>query len=151
MRSLLDHKRTWHFVLTANPEECVNEFVKALQGKNVLSLRKANWSLSRDVGDSGFPKAIGTYEGRGGISGGVTLISGGRAQAVEEVASGSQLTFEVQQYDEDADRSTCAMWLSLVGKAWVVFTADAGFYRSYMNDVARGLRQLDPGLQLVKA
>lgn len=146
--ALLDHKRTWHFVLTASPEQCVNEFAKALQGKNMFSLRKANWSVDRDSSASGLPIAIGTYEGRGGATKALTMMSA-RAASVEDVASGSQLTFEIKQYDEDAQQSTCAMWLSVAGTA-LGLTADAGFYRSYMSDVAKRLQHLDPALQMEK-
>ncbi len=147
--ALLDHSRTWHFKLDADPKDCLRAFSDALRGKSLFSARKANWDISTDINEHGLPMAVGSYLGRGGMMKGVTLMSG-RASEVEELASGSKLTFSVESHDPDTGMTRCAMWMILTGKQFGL-TADAGFYRSYMNDVAKKLAELDPSLQVAKA
>jgi len=148
---LMDHNRTWHFELRAAPVECAAAFGEAMHGKGSFNLRKAEWQLAATQGERGFPAVVATYGGRGGVASLLTALYGSRAAATEAAAKGSQITFEVTGHEPGAGRTTCAMWLSLAGKQMAVFTADAGFYRSYMNDVARKLGELDPGISITKS
>ena len=78
------------------------------------------------------------------------LLCSARAQAVEQVAIGSQITFLVEAETGSGQRQVCAMWLSSAGKKFGL-TGDASYFRSYMGDVEKRLRELDPQLELVKS
>ncbi|HST86432.1 MAG TPA: hypothetical protein VLL08_32135 [Kineosporiaceae bacterium] len=146
--ALMDHRKTWRFDVRATPEECVRAFISALAGKSAVSMRKANWETRVDKDASGAARAIGVYQGRGGLAKGITLLNQ-RATNVEAVAVGSELTFSVETIDPAAGSTKCAMWLSVRGTA-LGLTADAGFFRSYMNDVEAQLRSLDHRLAVAK-
>ncbi|MFE2613416.1 hypothetical protein ACFXA2_07375 [Micromonospora chalcea] len=148
---LMDHNRTWLFELRAAPGDCIAAFRDAMKGKSGFSLRKAEWHLTPARSEHGLPAMVATYEGRGGAASLATALYGRRAAETEAAAKGSQITFEVKGFDPEAGLTACAMWLSLAGKQMVVFTPDAGFYRSYMNDVARKLAELDPEISATKA
>jgi len=62
---------------------------------------------------------------------------------------GSELTFQVKTIDPAVELTECVMWLSVRGTA-LGMTADAGFFRSYMNDVEAQLRALDHRLFVAK-
>ncbi|GAA4535156.1 hypothetical protein GCM10023175_00330 [Pseudonocardia xishanensis] len=113
-------------------------------------MRKVKWDVKRGATESGAPVVTGTYGGRGGLAGAMTGGRGSRTAQVESVALGSQLTFAIGEYDEASGRCTCVMNLASRGTRFGL-TADAGFFRSYMNDVAKQLRSLDSDMQLVKS
>lgn len=146
--ALMDHRKTWRFDVRATPEECVRAFTSALGGKSAVSMRKANWKTRVGKDASGAALAVGVYQGRGGLAKGITLLNQ-RATKVEEVAMGSELTFQVKTIDPAVELTECVMWLSVRGTA-LGMTADAGFFRSYMNDVEAQLRALDHRLFVAK-
>jgi len=79
----------------------------------------------------------------------ITALMGGRARAEEQQAVGSQITFTVDS-DSSNGRMECSMWLSKYGTHFGIFTPDARFLRSSMNDVEKQLRALDPALVVDK-
>jgi hypothetical protein len=95
-----------------------------MKGKSMFSPRKAHW----DVSFAGQSAAVATYQGRGGVVKGVTLLSQ-RASNVESVAIGSQLELKIVQHDHARGVTECALWFSSRGTA-MGMTADAGFFRS---------------------
>jgi hypothetical protein len=135
---LLDHKRTWRYRTRAAPEDCIQAFTEAFRGGSVLA--KGKWSISRTA--SG---AVATYEGRGGVIGGLSALSE-RAMAEREGALGSEVSFEIEERGENG--TVCAMWLRQHGTILGAFTNDARFIRPHMRAVGKRLRELDPGLEI---
>jgi hypothetical protein len=102
---------------------------------------KAKWKIDRSGS-----RAVAVYEGRKGVVAMATMMME-RAQAEEDGALGSQVTFEVE---ESADGLTiCAMWLSSSASR-MGFTNDGRFMRPYMRAVESKLREIDPALAIVK-
>jgi hypothetical protein len=147
---LMDHRKTWRFELAASPNSCVAAFATALDGKSALSTRKARWDIAHRKSDAGLPAVVATYRGRDGLAEFMLTLTGRHIAADEEAARGSQIAFEVEAHDSRSNRTTCAMWLGRRGVRLVDFTAQAGFFRSYMRDVASELTKLDPTVALTK-
>lgn len=61
---LLDHRRTWHYEVSAPPTDCIQAFVATFKGRAGLGA-KAKWSVR-----TGSDSATATYEGRQGLGGG---------------------------------------------------------------------------------
>jgi hypothetical protein len=91
---------------------------------------------------------VATYAGRAGAAAGATFLFGQRAQVAEQRATGSQMSFAMRALSNG--RTDCALWMSTVGTTFGL-TQDAGYFRSYMSDVEKQLRRLDPGLRLSKS
>jgi hypothetical protein len=136
---LLDHKRTWRFRVNAPPEVCIAGFRTAFERGNVLT--KGNWDI--DATNRG---ATATYQGLGGVGQFVRAFSR-TAQAIEQGALGSKVSFEIESTDNGCTQ--CAMWLSEHGTRFG-FTNDAGVFRRHMQAVQRHLRKLDPGVEIAK-
>ena len=148
---LLDHQKTWRFVVKAAPQECERAFTDAMTKSPAFKMHAGRWTLRRAAISSpgrgtSAEALIATYEGRAGIAGFVTGFAS-RAQAVEQVAIGSEMAFVVEE--ATADRTTCAMYMKQAGTRFGL-TGDAGYFRSYMNDVEGELRTLDAQLRLRK-
>ena len=141
---LNDHRKQWNFVVKASPEACVGAFARAMDGKSVFSARKAKWEVSRQG-----KGAVATYKGRGGLVAAASVLSG-RVADVEATAVGSRLQMEVTRYDASGGVTECSLWLASRGTQHGL-TVDAGFFRSYMNEVESALRALDPGLRATKS
>jgi len=136
---ILDHRKTWRFVVKGGPQECVAAFADAFtQGGHIM---KAKWDLRRS--DSG---TVAVYGGRAGLIKGITMLSS-RATAEQDNAIGSEVTFEIEQVSGGS--VTCAMWLSSRGTA-MGFTADGRFFRPYMRAVEDHLRRIDPQITVSK-
>ncbi len=140
---LQDHNKQWDFVVRAQPDACLAAFVGAMAGKSAFSMRKAKWDVSRAAS-----RAVAEYRGRGGLVAGVSVLSQRVADA-EGAAIGSKLEFKVSTPDPASGRTNCSLWLA-ERRTQLGFTADAGFLRSYMNEVEAALRALDSGLQVTK-
>lgn len=142
---LLDHRRTWRYVVRAAPNQCIDAFFAAFSSSGGL-IMKAEWKLSRTRGG-----ATAVYKGRRGIGAMAGMLS--KTTAIEqESAIGSTVTFEIEE--SRGGQVGCAMWLSSSGRAGVAgllgFTSDARFIRPYMRAVEDRLRQIDPDLQIGK-
>lgn len=147
---IVDHNKTWQFHVAAPQDACRRAFEDAVTRKPGLKIRAVNWSLRRDrliaqPGAAPAEASIATYTGRGGIATGLTLVMGRRAQNTEQGAIGSELAFVADQAPAADGRTTCSMWMNKIGTTFG-FTNDAGYFRSYMADVEKNLRQLDPDL-----
>ena len=143
---LLDHNKTWHFLVAASEADCLGAFASGLGGQSSLSPTKTKWSVRRAVSSEGHAMAVASYEGRGGVAGAMTMLSE-NATAEQSRAEGSQLTFEITEMLEE--QTQCAMWLSL-GTRTLGFQNDGRFFRSAMRSVERSLRSLDSGMRLRK-
>lgn len=151
---IFDHSKTWQFDVAASPDTCRKAFEDAVTKKPGFKLKAASWGLRRELISPrpGLPPAvtsIATYQGRAGMAGGATTLVGGRGQQVEQGAVGSEMAFAVDESQSPNERTRCSMWLISVGTTWG-FTNDAGFFRSYMRDVEKNLRDLDPSLTTTK-
>jgi len=137
---ILDHRKTWRYKAAASTDQCVTGFVNAFSSGGGL-LARAKWDVARTPNG-----ANATYRGRKGLVVVTTALSQ-TAQAEERGAVGSEVRFEIE---EEGDGFTiCAMWLAS-GATRMGFTNDARFFRPYMRAVEAQLRQVDPGLQVVK-
>ena len=140
---LLDHKRTWHYELSASPNECVAAFVRAFNGKGGM-INKAKWSVT-----SGAQSAAATYQGRKGLGTMAGIMSGTSAQEAD-TAVGSEVSFEVG--GSSGGRTQCSMALTSSGRSGIAgllgSTADARFIKPYMQAVADELRKIDPSLRI---
>lgn len=142
---VLDHRRTWRYVVRAAPNQCTNAFTTAFSGSGGL-IAKADWRVRRTR--SG---AVAVYKGRKGLGaiGGVLSRTSAHEQ---DTAVGSTVTFEIEE--SRAGQTVCAMWLSYSGRAGVAgllgVTSDARFMRPYMRAVEGHLRQLDPNVKVGK-
>lgn len=150
---LLDHGRTWRFVLSAPPDACLAAFESVMAGGPGFRIRAVKWSIRRemipgDPGEEPAPGSIATYERRAGLAAVGTGIFGSRAEATEAGAVGSELTFTA--LETGPGKTECSLWLSTAGKT-LGFTNDAGYFRGYMASVEQRLRTLDAGLQTSKA
>jgi hypothetical protein len=139
----LDHRRTWHYEVTASPAECISAFAAAFNGKGRLGTR-GRWSI-RTAADS----ATAAYEGRTGIAAAIGAVSKTSGQEAE-TAIGSEVTFKID--GSDAGRTHCSMWLASSGRSGIAglfgATSDANIIRPYMQAVAGELRRLDPQTQV---
>lgn len=141
---IMDHTRTWHLKTSATPGDCVRTVVDCLHGRSGTVVG-SEWSVAVS-GDDSHRTAVATYRGRAGLIGALSMLSQ-RSRSEEEAAVGSQLTFTATA---GGTGSTCTMAMTRVGKV-MVFTADARFFRSAMNRVARRLRDGDAGLVVTKS
>lgn len=146
---LLDHKKQWQFELKASPDDCNRAFITAMSGGK-LKFRKLHWTVSNGQSDAGNPLVVATNQGRGQFAALATAMSK-NGQAVETAGIGSQMSFEVADHDPKTGMTRCALWMSNVYIQLGFFTAEAGYFRSYMNDVARNLAALDPNMRIAKA
>jgi hypothetical protein len=142
---VLDHRRTWRYVVRASPGQCTRAFTTAFSGSGGLVL-KADWHVTLTRGG-----AVAKYKGRKGLGVVGEVLS--RTSAHERnSAVGSTVTFEIEE--SRGGQTVCAMWLSYSGRAGVAgllgFTSDARFMRPYMRAVEGHLRQVDPNLKLEK-
>lgn len=142
---MLDHQKTWHFSVRANPEQCFQTFERAVIHPG-FKLVTGKWDLERGAapvspGAPPWPARIATCQGRGGVVGVSTAITGGRAgdsaRDEEQRAIGSQITFVVSPNASEG-RTQCSMWLSKFGTK-LGFTTDARFFRSAMHGVEKQL------------
>jgi len=145
---IFDHHRTWHFELASPPDACLDAFATSLTrgGPQLLASR---WQVARSTGPGGQQTAVGTYEGRGGVVGLLTTMSR-RSASEENAAAGSRMTFQVAP-GAPGGRTRATLAMTATTRVFLFFTADARFFRSTMNRVARRLRSLDPGLSVTKA
>jgi hypothetical protein len=142
---VLDHRRTWRYVVQAAPNQCINAFAAAFSGSGGLIV-KADWRVSRKSNE-----AVAVYKGRKGLGSATGLFS--RTSALEQdSAVGSTVTFKIEE--TRAGQTVCVMWLSYSGRAGVAgllgFTSDARFMRPYMRAVADRLREIDPEVKVGK-
>lgn len=143
---IFDHRRTWQFETSASPKECLNAFVSSLNGGGIR-LYRSHWKVSTSPTSDGGSEAVGRYAGRGGAIGLVGLLSTVSTNE-QEAAIGSTLAFRVVPSTGGKARVTMAM--TQTSQMLLFFTADARFFRSAMNRVARAMRANDPSLVLVK-
>ena len=152
---VLDHRKTWHFSVRADDEQCLQAFHQAMS-KPGFKLLAAKWTVEAslipvDLSQKKEPRpgCIATYQGRGGLIGIMTDLIGGQARNEEQNAIGSQITFTVSPGLSDGSIE-CSIWLSEYKTSRLGFIADARFFRSSMNDVEKQLRLLDPMLTVDK-
>lgn len=152
---ILDHRKTWHFSVRADGEQCLQAFHQAMSRPG-FKLLMAKWNVQRSLvpvsqNPEGPPRpaCVATYKGRGGFVGVTTAVLGGQARNEEQQAIGSQITFAVSPGSSEG-RMECSMWLSDCKSSRMGFIADARFFRSSMNDVEKRLRALDPMLTVDK-
>jgi hypothetical protein len=140
---LLDHRRDWHYEVSASPAECVRAFTAAFNGKGGL-VSKARWSV-RATANS----ATATYEGRKGIGAVGGILSKTAAQEAD-TAIGSKVSFNIDA--SDGGKTRCSMSLALSGRSGVAgllgATSDARFIRPYMQAVGDEMLKLDPNAQV---
>jgi len=140
---LLDHRRDWHYEVSASPAECIRAFAAAFNGKGGL-IAKARWSL-RTTQNS----ATATYEGRKGIGAVGGIMSKTSAQEAD-TAIGSKVSFSVDR--SDGNRTHCSMSLVSSGRSGIAgllgATSDGRFIRPYMQAVADELLKLDPNTRI---
>lgn len=144
---LFDHLRTWEFETSASPEACVDAFTAGLT-KGGPQLLGSRWSVSRSMAADGGLHAVGSYEGRRGVAGVATAFST-RATNEQEAAIGSTLALQVSGA-ASGGRVRATMAMTRTAKVFLFFTADARFFRSAMNRVARTMRATDPTLYVAK-
>ncbi len=143
--AVLDHRRTWRYVVQASPSQCIDAFVAAFSGRGGLFVN-ADWRVSRTR--SG---ATAVYKGRKGLGaiGGALTKTGAHEQ---DSAIGSTVTFEIREML--GTHTVCSMWLSSSGRAGIGgllgVTSDARFIRPYMRSVVHRLRLLDPDVKVAK-
>ena len=147
---VLSHSKQWQFSVAATPGECAQVFRQVMSASPGLRVRAVKWGLEESsvrVNESAnsMDALVSTYLRRAGFAAFSTGLFGERAEAAQERASGQIITFAYGA--ETANRSTCIMWLSKSSKT-LGLTADAGFIRSYMSSVEKGLRGLDSGLAI---
>ncbi|MFG2052828.1 hypothetical protein ACGFI9_02255 [Micromonospora sp. NPDC048930] len=147
---LMDHRKTWQFELKAAPDRCLTAFDVALNGRSAFSMRKARWDVRRTTSGAGLPAAVGTYAGRDGAAALLMTFAGRSIAEDDQAAIGSEISFEVRAHDRSTGRTKCAMWLSRRGVRMVDFTAQAGFLRASMKDVASKLAELDSSVTVTK-
>src|ERR1700760_502018 len=121
---ILDHARTWQIETTAGPDDCVRVFEDSL-GRRTGALMGSTWRVSRT--NAG---AVATYTGRAGVGGAINLLSE-RSQDEHSAALGSRLTFTARP--AEGGRTICTMAMTETSKFFLVFTADARFFRAAMN------------------
>jgi hypothetical protein len=140
---LLDHRRGWHYEVSASPAECIQAFAAAFNGKGGL-IAKARWSI-RATADS----ATATYEGRKGIGAVGGVVSKTSAQEAD-TALGSKVSFNIDS--GDGTKTRCSMLLTYSGRSGVAgllgATSDGRFIRPYMQAVADEMRKLDPNVRV---
>lgn len=143
---LLDHRRDWHYEVSASPAECIRAFTAAFSGKGGL-IAKARWSVRATASS-----ATATYEGRKGIGAAAGILSKTAAQE-GDTAIGSQVSFNVR--DSDGDKTRCSMSLASSGRSGVAgllgATSDARFIRPYMQAVGDEMLKLDPSARIQSA
>ncbi len=153
--SILDHRKTWHFSVQANDEQCLHAFTQAMSRPG-FKLLAAKWTVERGVapedghlpGESR-PACIATYQGRGGVVGILTAVIGGQAHREEQAAIGSRVIFAVSP-EASNGHTACSMWISDWKVSTFGFVADARFIRSSMREVEKHLRVLDPMMYVEK-
>ena len=143
---ILDHSRTWHFETSLSPAECLRAFASCLGNRSGV-IMGSRWVISTS-GGNGAGQAVATYEGRGGVVGALSGLSS-RAQQEENAAAGSQLSFAAKPNGNG--KTACTMAMTRVARVYLLFTADARFFRGAMNRVARRLEEQDANLELVKS
>lgn len=131
---IFDHLRTWQFETSMPPGECVRAFAASLGGPSGSPLG-SRWRVATG-GDDACRRAVATYSGRSGAAGDATP------------AIGSQLTFLAAAGHDGT--TACTMAMTRTAKVHLLFTADARYFRSAMDRVARRLRDSDAGLDLIK-
>jgi hypothetical protein len=140
---MLDHRRDWHYEVSAPPADCVRAFTAAFNGKGGL-VAKARWSI-RATANS----ATATYDGRKGIGAASGILSKTAAQE-GETAIGSQVAFIIQS--SDGGKTRCSMSLVSSGRSGMAgllgATSDARFIRPYMQAVGDELLKLDPNARI---
>lgn len=140
---LLDHRRDWHYQVSASPADCMRAFTAAFNGKGGL-VAKARWSV-RTTANS----ATATYGGRKGIGAVGGFLSKTSAQEAD-TAIGSQVSFNID--GSDGGKTHCSMLLTSSGRSGVAgllgATSDARFIRPYMQAVADELLTLDPNARI---
>lgn len=153
---IFDTHKTWNFSVSAKPEQCFQAFSQAMTQPG-FKFVGSKWHLERGQttspsGDPAWPAIIATYLGRGGVIGGLTMLSFGRvgdiAQNEEEKAKGSQITFAINP-ENAGSKTECSLWLSKFNSSFG-FTADGRFLLIAMHDVEKHLRVLDPMLTVNK-
>lgn len=140
---ILDHRRDWHYEVSASTTDCIGAFAAAFTGKGGL-IAKARWSI-RTTPNS----ATATYEGRKGLGAAGNILSRTSAQEAD-TAVGSQVAFTVQ--GSNGGKTRCSMSLASSGRSGVAgllgATSDARFIRPYMQAVGDELLKLDPNARV---
>ncbi len=140
---LLDHKRTWHYEVSAPPKDCIAAFVRAFTGKGGL-INKAKWDVS-----SGGSSASAVYGGRKGLGTMAGIMSATSSQEAD-TAVGSEVSFEVT--GSSGTRTQCSMALTTSGRSGIAgllgSTSDARFIKPYMQAVADEMRKIDPAVRI---
>jgi hypothetical protein len=140
---LLDHRKTWHYEVAAQPRACIDAFVAAFTGKGGL-ISKARWDIR-----TGATSATATYQGRKGLGAIGGVLSKTAAQEAD-TAIGSRVSFEI--HGTSGDRTQCSMSLTSSGRSGVAgvlgATSDARFIRPYMQAVSDHIRALDATAQI---
>jgi len=143
---LLDHRRTWHYEVSAAPADCIRAFATAFNSRGGLRA-KAKWSIR-----TGSDSATATYEGRQGLAAAAAVLSKTVTQETD-TAIGSQVTFRINEVN--GSRTRCSMALTAEGRSGIAgllgHTSDAGVIRPYMQAVANEIRKLDPAAQIESA
>ena len=136
---MFDHRRQWHYVVAAEPRECLHAFANAFAGRHGIA--NAKWKISTSATSA---KAI--YEGRAGAMAGIARVLSRDAAQEEDTAIGSEISFRVTKTEDG--KSDCVMLLESAGRSGIGgmlgATSDARFIRPYMQAVAGELRLLDP-------
>jgi hypothetical protein len=142
---VLDHRRTWRYVVQASPNQCTGAFAAAFSGSGGL-IMKADWRVSSTRNG-----AVAVYKGRKGL-GAIGEVLSRTSAHEQDTAVGSTVTFEIEE--TRVGQTVCAMWLSYSGRAGVAgllgVTSDARFMRPYMRAVEDHLRKIDPNLKVAK-
>ena len=139
---IFDHRRGWHYEVSASPEACIRAFVAAFNGKGGL-VAKAKWAV-HTAGDS----ATATYQGRKGLA---TLALASKTAAQEaDTAIGSQVSLDID--GSDGSKTRCSMALTSSGRSGIGgilgATSDARFIRPYMQAVSGEMLKLDPNARI---
>ena len=141
-----DHRRTWHYEVTASPAECIRAFAAAFNGKGKWGV-KGLWSVSTAA-----DTATATYGGRKGMGAFIGAMSKTSGQEAD-VAVGSEVSFKVE--GSDGYRTQCSMWLASSGRSGITglfgATADANIIRPYMQAVKDEILKLDPQARIQSA
>jgi hypothetical protein len=140
---LLDHRRTWHYEVSASPKDCIHAFVSAFTGRGGL-FAKAKWAVRTNANS-----ATAIYEGRKGLGVVAGILSKQAAQEAE-TAVGSEVSFNIDR--SDGTRAVCSMVLASSGRSGVGgllgITSDAKFIRPYMQAVADEMLKIDPSAKI---
>lgn len=149
---LLDHRRQWQFSLNATDKQCFEAFTHAMT-KTGAKFFAAKWGVEQDTAsinseEQPWPARVATYQGRAGVN---KVLSSVGKDDMEQAMIGSQIIFAVNP-KASGGKTECTMWLSHYKTLYFGLGGIAGAdcFRSYMHDVEKQLRALDPALTVSK-